>query len=101
MRSSSFLGYMRRYVGAGGTPIKPPEGERAGELGDLLLPTRDLRLVGVDEERLAVAGDGAVVDHHLLDVGERRQVEHDVEQRVLDDGAQPAGSRAALERALG
>ena len=35
----------------------------------LLLATRDLWLVGVNEERLGVAGNGTFIDHHLLHVG--------------------------------
>src|SRR6185437_16795591 len=86
---------------AGETPIKSPGRGSERGIARLLLATRELRLVGVDEKGLAVAGNRAIVDDHLLDVRERRKVEHDVEQRMLDDGAKPARTRAALERALG
>ena len=35
---------------------------------------------------------------HLRTSVRRRQVEHDAEQRLLDDGAQAAGAGAALQR---
>src|SRR5207253_913445 len=79
---------------------KPPKG---GCLvaGSLLLATRDLGLVGVDEQGLAVAIDAVLVDDDLLDVRQRRQVEHDVQERVLDDRTQAAGAGTALEGAFG
>src|SRR5688572_30272714 len=77
----------------------------AGAYGEvrrpLLLATRDLWLVGVDQQRLAFAADRALVHDDLLDVREGGKVEHDVQQGGLDDRAQPAGAGAALERALG
>src|SRR3954466_179712 len=81
--------------------VKPLSEAATGGTKRLLLATRDLRGVGVDQQRLSVAGDGALVDHDLVDVGERREVEHDVEERALDDRAQAARAGAALERALG
>ena len=40
-------------------------------------------------------------DHALAHVAPRRQVEHDVEQRVLDDAAQAAGARLQGQRLVG
>jgi hypothetical protein len=42
--------------------------------------------------------DRLLRDHALGDVTARRQLEHHVEQRVLDDRPQPARARLALER---
>src|SRR5690606_18730282 len=56
---------------------------------------------GVDHERLAVAFDRVLVDHHLLHVLQAGQVEHDVEQGLLEDRAQPPGAGLALERLAG
>ena len=39
-----------------------------------------------------------LVDDDLLDAAARRDVVHDVEHRVLEDGAQAAGAAVALER---
>src|SRR5690606_27118174 len=55
----------------------------------------------VDHERLAVAFDRVLVDHHLLHVLQAGQVEHDVEQGLLEDRAQPPGAGLALERLAG
>src|SRR2546421_3430787 len=78
---------------------KPPKGGWRLP-ASLLLATRDLGLVGVDEQGLAFAVDAVLVDDDLLDVRERRQVEHNVQKRMLDDGTQAAHARAALERAF-
>ena len=61
-------------MGAVREPVNPPAGQ-FGQARRLLLPTRDLRLVGVDEQGLAVARNRSLVDHDLLHVGEGRQVE--------------------------
>src|SRR5712692_2590698 len=78
---------------------KPPKG---GCLvaASLLLASRDLGLVGVDEQRLAVAIDAVLVDDDLLDVRQRRKVEHDVQKRMLDDGTQAPRTGAAIEGAF-
>src|SRR2546428_637479 len=53
----------------------------------------------VDEHRLLALADHLFVDDHFLDrrVG-RRDVEHDVHHRLLEDGAQAASARAVLLR---
>src|SRR5882672_4879151 len=48
---------------------------------------RHLRRLGVDEQGLAFAHDGVLVDHHLAHVLHGRQIEHDVEQHLLEYGA--------------
>src|SRR5690606_1689447 len=69
------------------------ENEMGTEAGPFPLPPsppksvrpRDLRRVGVDDQRLAVAFDRVLVDDDLLHVLQAGQVEHDVEQRLLED----------------
>src|SRR5262249_20366277 len=56
---------------------------------------------GRDERRLEVLLDRLLRDHALGDVAPRRQLEHDVEQRVLDDRAEAARAGLALERLVG
>src|SRR6266508_1337840 len=53
-----------------------------------------------DERRLEALRDRLLRDHALGDVLARRQLEHDVEQRGLDDRAEAAGAGLALERLL-
>src|SRR6266850_5979359 len=52
--------------------------------------TRHLRRLGVDEKGLAFAHDGIFVHHDLAHVLHRRKIEHDVEQHLLEYGAQAA-----------
>src|ERR1700751_5004539 len=54
-----------------------------------------------DERRADALPDALPRDHALGDVTPGRQLEHHVEQRALDDGAQPACAGLALERAVG
>src|SRR5262245_33375860 len=54
-----------------------------------------------DERRANALRDALLRDHALGDVAPRRQLEHHVEQRCLDDRAEPAGTGLALERAVG
>src|SRR6266540_4160506 len=54
-----------------------------------------------DERRLQVVRDRLLRDRALRDIGARRQLEHDVEERVLDDRAEAARARLALERLVG
>src|SRR5689334_4384716 len=51
-----------------------------------------------DERRLQALVDRLARDHALRDVLARRQLEHDVEERRLDDRAQAASTGLALER---
>src|SRR5215471_13890212 len=54
-----------------------------------------------DERRADALRDRLLRDHALGDVAPRRKLEHHVEQRGLDDRAEPAGTGLALERAVG
>src|SRR3712207_4651443 len=54
-----------------------------------------------DQRRLDAALDGLLGHHALLDVAAGGQLELDLEQDLLDDRAQAAGARLALERAVG
>src|SRR6478736_4032393 len=49
-----------------------------------------IRAAARDERRADALRDALLRDHALRDVAPRRQLEHHVEQRALDDGAQPA-----------
>src|SRR6478672_7719343 len=60
-----------------------------------------IRAAARDERRADALRDALLRDHALRDVAPRRQLEHHVEQRALDDGAQPARAGLALERAVG
>src|SRR6188472_291041 len=67
------------------------------------------RLVGLvarsagarDERRADALRDALLRDHALRHVTPRRQLEHHVEQRALDDRAEAARAGLALERAVG
>src|SRR5207247_3767355 len=54
-----------------------------------------------DERRLQMLLDRLLRDHALGDVTSRRQLEHHVEQRGLDDRAQAARTGFPLERLVG
>src|SRR5436309_11198311 len=54
-----------------------------------------------DERRADALRDALLRDHALGDVAPRRQLEHHVEQRSLDDRAEAARAGLALERAVG
>src|SRR5881397_1458426 len=54
-----------------------------------------------DERRADALRDSLLRDHALGDVAPRRQLEHHVEQRSLDDRAEAARAGLALERAVG
>src|SRR5690606_15808504 len=57
------------------------------------------RLVGLGHERgVDALLDSSAGDHALAHITARRQVEHDAHERLFDDGAQPAGAGAALQR---
>src|ERR1700694_1713163 len=85
-----------------GPPRKGPSGRRAprpaalsGLFGELFV------LVGLaagarHKRRLQVVRDRLLRDRALGDVRARRELEHDVQQRVLDDRAQAARARLAL-----
>src|SRR6478735_6282950 len=57
-----------------------------------------LAATGGDERRLQILRDRLLRDRALGDVLARRELEHHVEQRVLDDRPQPAGAGLTLER---
>src|SRR5688572_10054039 len=67
----------------------------------LMRGPRDFGLVGIDQQRRCIAGNGVLVHHDLDHVLQRRQVEHGVEQRVLQYRAQSPRAGLAVERAPG
>src|SRR5438552_2306978 len=86
--------------------------QRSAAVAFLLKELRRLldRLVGLvarlrpaarDERRADALRDALLRDHALRDVPPRWQLEHHVEQRSLDDGAEPTRAGLALERAVG
>ena len=58
-------------------------------------------LVFGDQRRRHLAQHDLLVDDALHDVGARRQVVHDLEQHLFEDGAQTASAGAALQRLVG
>ena len=66
----------------------PRAASGSGELGFLL----------VDDERRLALRDDVLVDDDFLDAAARGDVVHDVEHRVLEDGAQTARAAVARER---
>src|SRR5437763_10206132 len=86
--------------------------QRSAAVAFLLKELRRLldRLVGLvarlrpaarDERRADALRDALLRDHALRDVPPRWQLEHHVEQRSLDDGAEPTRAGLALERTVG
>src|SRR5258708_627051 len=71
----------------------------AGFLGKLA-EVVDIVLGARHERRAHPLRDRLLRDHALGDVLSRRQLEHHVEQRRLDDRAQAAGAGLALERTV-
>src|SRR5436309_8162236 len=67
--------------------------------GGFVALERDL-LVLREEERLHAALDRIAGDDDLADVRARRDLVHDVEEYLLDDGPEPAGAGLPLRRAL-
>src|SRR3954453_13227735 len=59
------------------------------------------RAAGGDERRAVALRDRLFGDHALGDVAAGRELEHDVEQRRLDDRAQAACTGLPLERLVG
>src|SRR5438477_12341772 len=53
-----------------------------------------------DERRADALRDALLRDHALRDVAPRGQLEHHVEQRRLDDRAEPAGAGLGFGRAV-
>src|SRR5256885_2782801 len=78
----------QRVHGGGAPPFKPRP-VRGGSRSSGR--TRHLRRFGVDEEGLALADDGVLVHHDFADVLHRRQIEHQIEQHLLQDRTQAAG----------
>src|SRR5215218_799088 len=74
--------------------------ERKRALSALLDGFVEFRAGARDKRRLQPARDRLLGDHALGDVLARRQLEHHVEQRRLDDRAQAARTGLALERLL-
>src|SRR4029077_4482667 len=64
-------------------------------------PLCELSFLLVDDERRLAFGDHVVVDDHFFDAASRRNLVHDVEHRVLEDGPQASSARLADERFLG
>src|SRR5580765_1603516 len=98
---SSAMGFLCRgvssYIGAGcpassRTPFEDGGGRSSG--------ARHLGRLGVDEKRLALAYDGVLIHHHLADVLHGGEIEHDVEQHLLEYGSQAARARFPRQRLL-
>src|SRR5947209_18322612 len=87
----------------------PPPSERVRRTRELRLGGLLDRLVGLvaggagarDERRTDALRDRLLGDHAFRHVAAGRQLEHHVEQRGLDDGAEAPGPGLALERAVG
>src|SRR5690606_12458861 len=63
---------------------------------------RGLRLGAlIDHQGLRLAANHRAVDHHLGDIGTGRNVEHGVEQDILQNGAQAPGTGLAGQRLVG
>src|SRR5215467_3803261 len=86
--------WIKRYIGAERPASSCPWLEDSGSRSS---GARHFRGLGVDEKRLAFAHDGVLVDHDLAHVLHRREIEHDVQQHLFEDGAQPAGAGLARE----
>src|SRR5581483_776608 len=86
-----------------GPKTSPGAGVTSGSLrglfGELLVV--EIGAGARDERRLEALLDRLLRDHALGDVLTGRQLEHDVEQSVLDDRPQAAGAGLALERLVG
>src|SRR4051794_4351025 len=80
------------------TRARPRRAKLGGFLGQVV--RQIVRAGARDERRLESAFDGLLGDHALGDVLARRQLEHDVEERVLDDRAQAARAGLAREGAV-
>src|ERR1019366_8598034 len=59
---------------------------------------RELGFFLIDDERRLALRDDVFVDDRLFDPAARRDVVHDVEHRVLEDGPETAGAGLAYER---
>ena len=57
--------------------------------------------LAVNQQRLGLAGDDRLVDHHFVYAVHRRQIVHGVEQRAFHDGTQAAGAGFARHGFLG
>ena len=60
-----------------------------------------LHVAAIDKVRLGLTVDHGLVDDDLAHVLERRQIEHRIEQHLLQDRAQTAIARKALARKTG
>src|SRR5206468_5453238 len=82
--------------------VRAERGARGG-LGALFdeLFRLALRNAGRDERRLQILRDRLLRDRALGDVLARRELEHHVQQSVLDDRPQPARAGLTLERLVG
>src|SRR5579883_605392 len=74
---------------------------RPYRLRRLALPGQHLAIRAAEKDGLAVAADDFVVHNALARAIHGRDVEHDVRQRVLDDGSQPAGAGLLRQGQLG
>src|SRR5712691_7138970 len=80
---------IKNYIGAIRPPFKPRP------VRDDSRPSsraRHFRRFGVDEKGLALADDGVLVHHDLAHVLHRREIEHEIEQHLSQDGAQAPGA---------
>src|SRR3954469_17793237 len=84
-------------MGLGTVPNASELGGFAGDGGLRLVDALGAR----DERRLEVLLDRLLRDHALGDVATGRQLEHHVEERLLDDRPEPAGAGLALEGLVG
>src|SRR5207244_7046023 len=94
---------LRSHPGSATSPAVAPAGPAASRAPRLrrlfgqLVGLEDAA-AGRDEGRLQALLDRLLRDHALGDVLARGQLEHHVEERVLDDRAEAAGAGLALER---
>src|SRR6266566_6788287 len=80
---------------------RPAKETVLGGLFDELVGLVEALAAARHERRAQALGDRLLRDHALGDVPARRQLEHHVEQRRLDDRPQPAGARLAIQSLVG
>src|SRR5437667_3924 len=84
---------------AGASSREPPS--NTPPIRRLRMRRSHLGLLGEHQERLAVVGNGRLVDDDARQVRLRRQVVHHVEEHLLEDRAQAAGPGLSRQRAAG
>src|SRR6266853_370329 len=80
---------IKSYIGAMRPPFKP---RPAGGDSRRSSRARHLRRFGIYEKGLALADNGVLVYHDLAHILHRREIEHEVEQHLFQDGAQAPGT---------